>query len=319
MLKYILLIATLFLIGVNGLRDHTHYHSGRSGRSSMRKGEKYFELTKHNMALLKGTVSDTTVDLAIRDLYNVESDDVYLYIDTYGGSVIAGTRLIEVIKMLQEQDVVVHCIGDTAMSMGFATFLSCNRRYVLPTSMLMQHQMALGLGYAEFNKQRNRLDFYEQIEMEELTRESTILNKTLDEYRNLVNDEWYLYGTNALRHGVAHSLAHVSCSHDLMTSKFHYDVYTWFGTVRLWFSRCPLIKGFLSYEFLDGKVENVACNTEPKKEIINQTPVGSISISYKVCGDIVLPINVELTTLNRMNNRVITKEEIDVLTQELIN
>ena len=62
-----------------------------------------------------------------------------LYFNTIGGDVHAGIQLMHVLLNMDN----VTCIAKKAHSMGFAIFQTCNRRYVIPESELMQHQIQI--------------------------------------------------------------------------------------------------------------------------------------------------------------------------------
>lgn len=295
MLKYILLIATLFLIGVN------------SDNEFRKESKKYFELTKNNFALIKNELNPETIDSAIKDLYNIEGDDIIIYIDVWADSIESTSRILDVIDNLQEQGKVIHCIANYALGMGFTTFLRCDYRYVHPYSRLIKHQSGLYVVHDEFNKIRNRFHYYERAVSRIHMNDAEILNKTFDEYNTLIKDGWYLFGSDALNHGVAHSLASVSCSYELMTSTFEFDVSTWFGNALITYSRCPVINSIISvnwYNLLSNSNKNsvrLSCNDEPTQEIIKSTPIGFLSITYKECNDRVLPVNVELINRNKFS------------------
>ncbi len=82
--------------------------------------------------------------------YNKELDthaDIYLYINSYGGSVHALFGAYDTIQHIKS-DVVAVCTG-VAMSAGALLLMSGAKRYALPHSRIMFHEMRTGTGYAK--------------------------------------------------------------------------------------------------------------------------------------------------------------------------
>jgi ATP-dependent Clp protease protease subunit len=101
-------------------------------------------LTNDNFVSLRGPVTSQSIAELTSNLLDKTDNERYIYINTNGGNVDAGMHLINVIQDLQNNNINVNCIADTAISMGFVIFQSCSKRYVLSYSTLMQHQMSLG-------------------------------------------------------------------------------------------------------------------------------------------------------------------------------
>ena len=76
-------------------------------------------LTNDNFVALRGTVTSQSVAEVISNLIDKNDDVRYIFLSTNGGSVIAGLKLINTIKDLENLGIVVNCIADTAISMGF--------------------------------------------------------------------------------------------------------------------------------------------------------------------------------------------------------
>lgn len=112
------------------------------------KGERSFDiysrLLKERVIFLVGQVEDHMANLIVAQLLFLESEnpdkDIYLYINSPGGSVTAGMAIYDTIKFIKP-DVSTVCIGQAA-SMG-AFLLSGGakgKRYCLPNSRVMIHQ-----------------------------------------------------------------------------------------------------------------------------------------------------------------------------------
>lgn len=203
--------------------------------------QRLIKLTSENMAILKGRVESSTIDIAVRDLVNTQTDDIYLYIDSPGGSVIAGSDLIETLEMLKMKGKTVHCIADMAASMGFAILQSCEDRLVRENSLLMQHQMSV-MTHGELEKVKSKMNLYDQLHASHVQRESKRLGLTVEEYEKKVMNEWYIYGAQALTCNAADDVVKVDCDQHLLNSEYTIVFYTFFGPVEVAYSKCPLLK-----------------------------------------------------------------------------
>lgn len=112
------------------------------------KGERSFDiysrLLKERIIFLTGQVEDHMANLIVAQLLFLESEspdkDIYLYINSPGGSVTAGMSIYDTMNFIKP-DISTVCVGQAA-SMG-AFLLSGGtkgKRYCLPNSRVMIHQ-----------------------------------------------------------------------------------------------------------------------------------------------------------------------------------
>jgi ATP-dependent Clp protease protease subunit len=112
------------------------------------KGERSFDiysrLLKENVIFLVGQVEDHMANLIVAQMLFLEAEnpekDIFLYINSPGGSVTAGMAIYDTMKFIKP-DVSTVCIGQAA-SMG-AFLLSGGakgKRYCLPNARVMIHQ-----------------------------------------------------------------------------------------------------------------------------------------------------------------------------------
>lgn len=114
-----------------------------SGRGE-RAYDIYSRLLKERVIFLVGPVNDVTANLVVAQMLFLESEnpdkDIYLYINSPGGSVTSGLAIYDTMQFIK-QDVSTLCVGQAA-SMG--AFLlaagSKGKRYCLPNSRVMIHQ-----------------------------------------------------------------------------------------------------------------------------------------------------------------------------------
>ncbi|MBI4118939.1 MAG: ATP-dependent Clp endopeptidase proteolytic subunit ClpP [Parcubacteria group bacterium] len=108
----------------------------------------YSRLLKERIVFLGGPISDNVANTVIAQLLFLESQDpkkeIKLYINSPGGSVTAGLAIYDTMQFVK-CDVSTICVG-MAASMG-ATLLAAGkkgRRFVLPNSEIMLHQVMGG-------------------------------------------------------------------------------------------------------------------------------------------------------------------------------
>ena len=104
----------------------------------------YSRLLKDRIIFLGDEVNDVTAGLVVAQLLFLEAEDpdkdIYLYINSPGGSVTAGMAIYDTMQYIKP-DVSTICIG-MAASMG-AFLLNAGakgKRYALPNSTIMIHQ-----------------------------------------------------------------------------------------------------------------------------------------------------------------------------------
>lgn len=94
--------------------------------------------------MLSGEVNDTMASLVVAQLLFLQSEDpdkdIYLYINSPGGSITSGMAIYDTMKYIKP-DVVTICVG-MAASMGqfLLTAGTKGKRFALPNSEIMMHQ-----------------------------------------------------------------------------------------------------------------------------------------------------------------------------------
>lgn len=186
------------------------------------------ELGQDNFVRLVGEIEDTSASRFIHELYLVsaKSPSVTVYIDSPGGDVLAGMRIIDAVQGLRtvRPGLQLHCYAQTAASMAFI-FLqtSCDRRIVSSFSILMSHQASLGVR-GKAGELETRLDLVRQV-LELLdARVSARLGMSVEKYRQLIVNDWWLVGSSAFEAKAADTLGSVACTPELVAA-----------------SKCPLV------------------------------------------------------------------------------
>ena len=110
----------------------------------------YSRLLEDRIIFLSGPISSEVANLVIAQLIYLEakdpSKDIFLYINSPGGSVNDGLAIIDTMNYIK-CDVNTICIG-SAMSMGALILASGakGKRYALPNSEIMIHQVLISGG-----------------------------------------------------------------------------------------------------------------------------------------------------------------------------
>ncbi|MCB2290730.1 ATP-dependent Clp endopeptidase proteolytic subunit ClpP [Clostridium sp. CS001] len=136
----------------------------------------YSRLLKERIIFLGEEVNDVTASLIVAQLLYLESEDpdkdIYLYINSPGGSITAGMAIFDTMQLVKPQ-VSTTCVG-MAASMG-AFLLAAGqkgKRFALPNSEVMIHQPLGG-----FQGQATDID----IHAKRILRTKDTLNKILSE------------------------------------------------------------------------------------------------------------------------------------------
>ena len=109
----------------------------------------YSRLLKERIIFLGGPIDDHTANLVIAQLLFLESEDtkkdVFLYINSPGGSVSAGLAILDTMNYVKP-DIATVCVGIAASAA--AVILSAGKkgkRFTLPNSEVMIHQVMGGV------------------------------------------------------------------------------------------------------------------------------------------------------------------------------
>ena len=115
----------------------------QSGRGE-RAFDIYSRLLRERVVFLVGPVNDMSANLVVAQLLFLEAEnpdkDIYLYINSPGGSVTAGLSIYDTMQFIKP-DVSTLCLGQAA-SMGafLLTAGTKGKRFSLPNSRVMIHQ-----------------------------------------------------------------------------------------------------------------------------------------------------------------------------------
>jgi ATP-dependent Clp protease protease subunit len=206
------------------------------------------EFKKDNFVSLREIITQDSSSRLLSKLNSIENKHniMYLYINSPGGSVIAGLEIINYIKSLQSREKKIICIAHNAMSMAFVVFQYCSERYILYSSTLMQHQMSLGVKGKLYDI-NSRMSYLNSLETN-INREQAIrLKLSLDNFTRLIQNDWWLYSEDILLNNAADKIVSIFCSFDNFEETT--TVNTLFGDVTIKYSACPIINYPLQISF----------------------------------------------------------------------
>ena len=130
---------------------------------------------------------------------NVERKPIYLYINSYGGSVTDAYAIIDAIEM-SKTPIYTICVG-TAYSAGGIILISGHKRFMYPKASFMFHEGSAGM-FGDAGKVKDTMKFYER-QLKQL--ENFILTKTKitqELYDTKLSNDWYLTAEECLQHGI---------------------------------------------------------------------------------------------------------------------
>ena len=173
------------------------------------RGERSYDifsrLLKDRITMLSGEVNDDSANLIVAQLLFLESEDpdkdIYLYINSPGGSVTAGMAIYDTMNYIKA-DVSTICIG-LAASMG-AFLLSSGtkgKRIALPNSEIMIHQPLGG-----FQGQATDIDIHAKRILQTKETLNRILsentNQPLEKLKEDVERDHFLSAKEAVEYGL---------------------------------------------------------------------------------------------------------------------
>jgi len=211
------------------------------------KDRSVVKLTNDNFVILRGEINGLNSAKVINQLLKYQpGSQVYLYIISNGGSVTSGMEIVRAINTLVANNVDVKCIADTALSMGFVIFQYCPVRYVTSSSILMQHQISMGI-HGPINQVTNYVSFIKTVEDELDTHQATRIGISVDEFHQKTGHDWWLFGKQLINSGAVDSMVDVICDFEIKKIKQSHQ--TIFGDVTVIYSSCPLARDPLQIKF----------------------------------------------------------------------
>jgi len=219
------------------------------GYSTVSAKEVEIVLTDKNTVVLNQAFDASSVAEVQQKLSDLSSAnerrDLYLVLDSPGGSITAGQSLIDFANSLPNK---VHTITLFGASMAYLTAQHLDNRYVVPSARMMSHRARIGgLAGQVPGEAVSRLRHISSIVKELFSSTAKRVGVSYRKYMRLVYDELWLTGKQAVKYNHADAMAKVKCDKSLKGTTFK-TVRTIFGAFKVEFSKCPLIRGPLSVD-----------------------------------------------------------------------
>ena len=176
----------------------------QSGRGE-RAYDIYSRLLRERIVFLVGPVNDATANLVCAQLLFLESEnpdkDVSLYINSPGGSVTAGMSIFDTMQFIKP-DVSTMCLGFAASMGAFLLAAGAKgKRYSLPNSKIMIHQVLGGArGQATDIEIHARDILRTKDQMNRILAERT--GQPLDKIRNDTERDYFMTADEARDYGI---------------------------------------------------------------------------------------------------------------------
>ncbi len=154
--------------------DPSLYHPTPHVIEHTHRGEKAYDIWSRllvdRIIFLGSQVTDEVANAIIAQLLFLESQDhekdIYLYINSPGGSVTAGLAIYDTMQYIRA-DVATICVGQAASMGAFLLAAGAKgKRQALPHARLMIHQPSAGVGYSQVTDIEIRAKEFQRMKVE---------------------------------------------------------------------------------------------------------------------------------------------------------
>ena len=164
----------------------------------------YSKLLDNRIIFISGVIDDDISNIVIAELLyldSVSNDDIYLYINSVGGSVSSGLAIYDTMNLVRS-DICTLGIG-TAASMG-AFLLSSGtvgKRYSLPNTNIMIHQVLSSFEWCTNNIKDSTDRIIElQKKLNKILSKNT--KKSIKKIENDIKKDFYMSAVEACEYGL---------------------------------------------------------------------------------------------------------------------
>lgn len=181
----------------------------------------YLDELKKRRLHLDDEISDETVTPIVKAIlkYNAMDKDIsvdqrkpiIIYLNTLGGEIDAGYRLIDTIVWSKTPVYIVnlgHCY-----SMGFLIFIAGAKRFASKNAKFLLHDGTTVVGDSS-SKARDRIAFNDRIEAKLRDDVLTWTKISKEEYDAKSRNEWYMFADEAKQRGVVDCIIGIDCDID---------------------------------------------------------------------------------------------------------
>lgn len=209
-----------------------------SPRARVQAEDKIPEMTAKNTVVLRGEVTSSSISRVIRQINESSEKELYLFITSPGGSIIAGNQLVYLLKTTEKK---ITCVANIAVSMAFVILQACENRVVLPHAIVMQHVASYGLR-GEAPNNLSRVKFLHRMLKQMDEAQAKRIGMSYKEFKSKTRNDWWLFGDESVKFNVADRVGTVKCSPELTKSRIKEKVQVFFFTIDVVWSACPLVE-----------------------------------------------------------------------------
>lgn len=194
-------------------------------------------LNPSNTLSLRTQVNEESATHLIHLLESAQVKTIYIYINSPGGSLLSGFKIINAIRNSGKH---VVCIADYAASMAFSIFQSCNERYVVEGAIIMQHQASMQVD-GKLSEIEGELAFVHKLAKKLNEWDARRIGLSLKDFQDKIEHDWWMFDSEAVEQRAADKQIGVRCTSDLAQAIDTTTMMSMFGPVTLTWSACPLV------------------------------------------------------------------------------
>lgn len=202
-------------------------------------------ITPKNSVIINEAISSGSVDRALKELVELNrnrksSSPIYIVLNSPGGSIMAGNKLINFVNTLEN----IHTVCMFCASMAHAISQGVKgTRYATHDNIMMAHRAKGGFsGQFEDGEVESRLKLFKALVRSMELRNADRIGISLRSYKEKVKDEWWTYGEDSEDLDIVDELVSIKCSQELIDKKVKSVKMTMFGPIQgEETSACPLL------------------------------------------------------------------------------
>lgn len=200
-------------------------------------------LTKSNHCALTGMVDKDSVDHTIACLsrrnYKTPKDKFYLVVNSGGGYVHEGERLIRYLKDNPGIPTVTYWAASMALAIVEA---NPGERLIIKGGTIMQHRISTGIKFQFFDYDKFKQYVEESKIISDRFHNYNLSRTELDKdfYWSKIIKEWYMNTRESLLYNFMDAKVTAKCSQKLINSTKNKTVWSFFGPVPVKESLCPI-------------------------------------------------------------------------------
>tara|TARA_A100001015_G_scaffold120828_1_gene133949 strand:- start:2541 stop:3353 length:813 start_codon:yes stop_codon:yes gene_type:complete len=226
-------------------------------------------LNENNLVSIRGPIDSDSTNKFFQDIMKLNKEpEINIFINSPGGSVMEGLKIVNYIEMLNEETT-VNCIADFAASMAFIITQSCKNRYAMKSSILMQHQMSL-INRGNLFNLNNYMEMINDMNVDLDKSQAKRINISYDDFKEKITNDWWIYGHRTKELNIVDEIINIRCSDRLVSNTEKIKRDTIFGEIEYTFNLCPLVRHPLKVKFKNEINSNEINSNESNSNEINK-------------------------------------------------